>query len=147
MYTEIKNRRLRSSGTSSRPNYSGYKSTVINAKKTPARSQRHCRPQYESSDGKIQYPFFLQFHVKILLNWSTLESEKSFESPSEDEQVEAPKGKRREELSDHSRDPDNEETELPVPALDGERVKGKYTLRKIQPIERYCPGIFKWIKL
>lgn len=50
-----------------------------------------------------------------------------------------------EEMSDHSRDPDNEEADVPVPAVDGERVKGKYTLRKIQPIDRYCPGIRKYI--
>lgn len=119
MYTEIKNRRLRSSGTSSRPNYSGYSSTVINAKKTPARIKRHRRPQYASSDES--------------------ETKTETESPSEDEQEEPPKGKRREEMSDHSRDPDNEEADVPVPAVDGERVKGKYTLRKIQPIDRYCP--------
>ncbi len=72
----------------------------------------------------------------------TLESETKSESESQSEdEHESPKGKRREELSDHSRDQDNEETELPVPTLGGERVKGKYTLRKLQPIERYCPGI------
>jgi hypothetical protein len=84
----------------------------------------------------------LEFHVTLRICKSTLESEtkSESESQSEDEQ-ESPKGKRREELSDHSRDQDNEETERPAPALGGERVKGKYTLRKIQPIERYCPGI------
>ena len=140
MYTDIKNRRLRSSGTSSRPNYSGYHSTVINAKKTPARSKRHRRPQYEFSNGKTLNIFYVESYKWDYLFSLESETKSESESPSEDEQ-ESTKGKRREELSDHSRDPDNEETELPVPALGGERVKGKYTLRKIQPIERYCPGM------
>lgn len=49
-----------------------------------------------------------------------------------------PKEKGREE-SDQSRDPDGQEPQNPRPVVDGERIKGKYTLRKIQPIERYCP--------
>lgn len=62
------------------------------------------------------------------------------ESPSEDDEEEVPsKGKRREDLSDNSRDPEGEEAQLPGPPGDGERIKGRYTLRKIQPIERYCP--------
>ena len=62
------------------------------------------------------------------------------ESESEEEEQEVViKGKSNNELSDQSPDPDDEEAQLPGPALDGERIKGKYTLRKIQPIDRYCP--------
>lgn len=141
MYTEIKARRLRSSGTSSGA-YSGYQSTVRNAKKTPAKIKRHRRQQYESCDGSNQFTHFRVYTFFINMTFCVDSNSKSeSESVSEDELVEvSSKGKRREEMSDHSRDPDDEEeAQLPGPAVDGERIKGKYTLRKIQPVERYCP--------
>lgn len=138
MYSRIKNTR-RSLRSSNRNDYSGYTSTVRNARKATGNMKR--RSRYETpSDGTHNWNNSAFFLNKLDWLWNVLSDtdHEISESESDTQEVEAVetqvaiKTKRSSDRGNR-----NEETEM-LPIVDG-KTKGRYTLRKIQPIDRYRP--------
>lgn len=125
MYSRVKSGRLRSSGA-----YSGYESTVRNAKKASSRKKYH-ETYDDSSEGTVFATFLSAHFVDHLL-------ESGDEAESEEEGLVdegRPKRNRKPNPVDQNGDEDASNQEAPL----GNRIKGRYVLRRIQPVERYQP--------
>lgn len=131
MYSRIKSsRRLRSSNQDT---YSKYTSTVRNARKASnvKRSSRYS----SSSEGKLTVWLLVMRLSKCFIQSLTTDSdEDSLGSESEHPED---LGDKVQEAGTVNRENESREPAMD-PIIDG-KTKGRYVLRKIQPIERYRP--------